>query len=178
VDFHKALAQLDQFVRGVCRASSKCPGTQDDLYQEAMICLIDLTQRYADKPVDEFMLLARTSIRNRLTSMARKRQVYSRTLDRIEPQESVEPQQFQEALAREVFSYVEARLTDRERTVLALTKKGIPPHHIAKITGRGKVGVFKSLRIIREEIATYHGRSEDLDTWISRQLATIRALFY
>lgn len=144
--------ELERYIRMLARSSSRDPGTQDDLVQEALIVVVDLSMRYAGRPAEEVVLIAKTAIRNRMTDLARSRRKYEAHLDRIVPNDTVAASQETEAMVREAMDFVRSRLSETDQLVLDLTARGLSPANISAVTGRSKVSVWRSLSNIHSEL--------------------------
>lgn len=159
MEFMDSLKELDAFARALARSSTRCPQTQDDLHQEALIVILGVTLRYSERPAHEVLKLARTAVRNRLTDLARRRHTYARHSRAASSYgELADGNPEHEVEAAEILEFVRRRLSPGPAEAMALTLRGLAPRDVSAVTGWSRTTTFRHLRRMFDEIEAEQGR--------------------
>ena len=109
---------LEPYARKLAGEFSRDASERDDLFQEAMIVLLETADKLQHKPVIEIVKLATCAIYSRTCRIYQRKKTYRRILENYQHMhKQYSPDPFQEASLRDEVRQVLPKLSERNRSI-------------------------------------------------------------
>lgn len=168
-DFLKELARVDlvtelyKFVTDHARASARNRFDADDLLQEMLITILEVTDRYTHLTRPELVAVAKTAARNRVRELMRnrnRRAKYHVSLD--EARDAMAFDEDRLRMVRDMLNQVKLAVDVRTRKMVSIAMKSDNMAEVARQLGISQSTVSRAFRDARLMMYILHDEKGDL----------------
>lgn len=144
--------ELTAFARGLAWGSSRDHHEKEDFVQEILIVYLSISIKYSGLPEDEFIALAKTSARNRIRDLIRRK--ITRSNQKVMSHELMPEVEYFDRESTididEAVDFVYRRVGEKAKAVLLMHRDGLDVNDIRSLMKISYQSYYRKLTTIRE----------------------------